>query len=103
MMEVSNIISSTSDNVHIPILHSVPVSSSISCNEPKMTIYGHDKAMSDGIIASQKADEMIIPMQQGVTSIASVLKGYNFNNCFINFTGSSASTDESQCKYTSSY
>ena len=103
MMEVSNIISSTSDNVQAPILNSVPVSSSISCNEPKMTIYSHDKAMSHGIIASQKSDEMIIPMQQGVPSIASVLKGCNFNNCFINFTGSTASTDESQCKYTSSY
>ena len=103
MMEVSNIISSTSDNVQAPILNSVPVSNSISCNEPKMTMYSHDKAMSHGIIASQKSDKTIIPMQQVVPSIASVLKGCNFNNYFIKFTGSSASTDESQCKYTSSY
>ena len=81
MMEVSNIISSTFDNVQAPILNSVPVSSSISCNEPKMTIYGHDKAMPHDIIASQMSDAMIIPMQQGVPSTASVLKGCNFNNC----------------------
>ena len=98
MMEVSNIISSTSDYVQVPILNSVPVSGSISYNEPKMTICSHDKAMSHGIIASQRSDEMIIPMQQGVPSIASVLKGCNFNNCLISLTGSSASTDETQCK-----
>ena len=62
---------------------------------------GHraDKAMSHGIVASQKSDERIIPMQQSVPSIASVLKNCNFNNCSFNFTGNSASSDESQFKY----
>ena len=55
--------------------------------------------MLHGIIVLQKSDEMIIPMQQGAPRIASVLKDRNFNNFLINFTGSSISTDESQCKY----
>ena len=61
IMEMSNI-SSTSDNVQAPVLNSVPVSGSISCNELKMTICCHDKVISHGIIASQKSDEMIILM-----------------------------------------
>ena len=55
----------------------------------------HDTAVS------QKSDEMIIPMQQGVPSIESVLKSCNFNNCVVNF--SSRPTDESHCNYASSY
>ena len=95
LVEVSNIISSTSDKVQVPTISSAPVLSSVPCNETKMTICRHDTAVS------QKSDEMIIPMQQGVPNIGSVLKGCNFYNCVVNF--SSRSTDESYCNYALSY
>ena len=95
LVEVSNIISSTSDKVQVSTISSAPVLSSILCNEPKMTICRHDTAVS------QKSDEMIIPMQQGVPNIGSVLKGCNFNNYVVNF--SNRSTDKSHCNYASSY
>ena len=42
-------------------------------------------------------------MQQGGPSTAALLKGCNFSNCNVIFTGSSVSTEESKCKQASSY
>ena len=42
-------------------------------------------------------------MQQGVPGIAALLKGYNFSNCNVTFTGSSICTEESKGKQALSY
>ena len=75
MVEVSNIISS--NKVQATALSSVP------CSEPKMEICKNDR------VVSQKSNEMIIPMQQGGPSIATLLNDCNFSNCNATFTGSS--------------
>ena len=46
---------------------------------------------------------MIMPMQQGVPGILALLKGCNFSNCNVTFTGSSVSTEEGKAKQASSY
>ena len=56
LIEVSNIISSTSDSYQVAIIiiiNSVTVSGSMSCSELNMTIYSHDTAVSHDVIASQ--------------------------------------------------
>ena len=73
MVEVSSIISS--NKVQAAVLSSVP------CSEPKMEICKNDR------VVSQKSNEMIIPMQQGGPSIATLLKGCNFSKCNATFTG----------------
>ena len=88
LVEVSNIISS--NKVQAPAVSSVP------CNEPKMEICKPDK------VVSQKSNEIVIPMQQGVPGITALLKGCNFSNCNVTFTGSSISTKESKGKQASS-
>ena len=80
LVEVSNIISS--NKVQAPAVSSFP------CNEPKMDICKQDK------VVSQKSHETIIPMQQGISGIAALLKDCNFSNCNVTFIGSSASTDK---------
>ena len=87
LVEVSNIISS--NKVQAAALSSVP------CSEPKMEI-----RKNDGVV-SKKSNEMILPMQQGGPSIAALLKGCNFSNCNVTFTGSSVSTEENKCKQAS--
>ena len=89
LVEVYNIISS--NTVQAAALSSVP------CSEPKMETCNNDR------VVLQKSNEMIIPVQQGGPSIAALLKGCNFSNCNVTFTGSSASTKESKCKQASSY
>ena len=42
-------------------------------------------------------------MQQGVPGITAFLKGCNFSNCYVAFTGSSISTEESKAKQALSY
>ena len=42
-------------------------------------------------------------MQQGVPGIAALLKGCNFSNCNVTFTGSSICTEESKGKQALSY
>ena len=54
-------------------------------------------------VVSQKFNGTIVPMQQGGSSIAALLKGCNFSNCNVTFIGSSVSTEESKCKQASSY
>ena len=49
---------------------------------------------------SQKSNETINPIQQGVPGIAALLKGCNFSNCDVTF--SSVSTEESKGKQASS-
>ena len=82
LVEVSNIISS--NKVQAAALNSV------TCSEPKMEICKNDR------VVSQKSNETIIPMQQGGHSITALLKGCNFCNCNVTFTGSSVSTEESK-------
>ena len=89
MVEVSNIISS--NKVQAVALSSVP------CSQPEMKICKNDR------VVSHKSNEMILPMQQGGLSIVALLKGCNFSNCNITFTGSGVSTEESKCKQASSY
>ena len=52
LVEVSNIISTTSDEVQAPTISSAPALSSVPCNDPKMTICRHDTTVS------QKSDEI---------------------------------------------
>ena len=87
-MEVYNIISS--NKVQAPAMSSVP------CNESKMEIFKPDKVMP------QNSNGTVIPMQQGVPGIAALLKGSNFSNHNVTFTGSSISTKESKGKQASS-
>ena len=54
-------------------------------------------------VVLQKFNRTIILMQQGGPSIVALLKGCNFSNCNITFTGSSVSTKESKCRQASSY
>ena len=61
-----------------------------------MKIYKPDK------VVSQKSNETVIPMQQGVPGIAALLQGCNFSNCNVTFTGSSISAEESKGKQISS-
>ena len=51
----------------------------------------------------QKSNKMIIPMQQGGANIAALLKGCNFSNCNVSFTGDSISTEKNKCKQALSY
>ena len=89
MVEVTNIISS--NKVQAAALSYVP------CSEPKMEICKNDR------VVSQKSNEMILPMQQGGPSIATLLKGCNLSNCNVTFTGSGVSTEESKYKQASPY
>ena len=89
LVEVSNNISS--NKVQAAAL------SSVLCSEPKMEISKNDR------VVSYKSNQMILPMQQGGPSIAALLKGCNFSNCNVTFTGSGVSTEESKCKQASSY
>ena len=62
------------------------MSSKILSNEPKMEICKQDEVMS------QKSNEMVIPMQQGINGIAALLKCCNFSNHNVIFTGSSVTS-----------
>ena len=84
LVEVSNII--ISNKVQAAALSSVP------CSQPKMEICKNDR------VVSHKSNKMILPMQQDGPSIAALLKGCNFSNCNVTFTGSGVSTEESKCK-----
>ena len=84
LLEVSNIISSTTDNFE------APGASSALCNVPKM-----NNVQRHGTAIAQKSDGISFPVQPAVPGIASFLKGCNFSNYNVTFTASTASTNKS--------
>jgi len=90
LLEVSNIISSSSDKVQAAASRCEP------CNKTKTKyVYSSNTAVT------QKSDGITIPAQQFGPTIASFLKSCSFTNCNVTFTGSTTCTDESQSKFAS--